>query len=103
VGHFVYVGNGVPWLPYPSSGPIETFRGNSTSPGCPTVRNCVPILFDYPDNHPRGGYALYTVGMIVRCATSDEWEQFLQKHLPSDYVLEANALKWWQWAPGAPF
>ena len=86
VGRFVYAGAGKEWHPKFSRNWYARYEGQE------------PIIFDYPDNHPEGGYALMSDGDIVQFDAAG-WRKFLDKHLPPDYPLKENDLRWWQWRP----
>ena len=85
VGRLVYLGKGKVF-----TGPLK-WRGQYSGQS--------PVLFDYPDNHPEGGYALMADGTIVRFKVDEDWRSFLQEWLPEDYPLEDNDLAPWQWKP----
>lgn len=102
VGRFVYVGNGVKWIGGHGIQATD-YAPETIDRYYPTFTNLVPILFDYPDNHPEGGYVLYNSGLTVMFRRKTDWVAFLDGHLSGELVLQENDLRWWQWAPGKPF
>jgi hypothetical protein len=86
IGRFVWTGAGKEWNPAPTRRWDAAYKGQE------------PIIFDYPDNHPEGGYALFVDGDIAKFDAAS-WKTFLDEHLPKDFRPENNDLKWWQWEP----